>query len=280
MTCAAPEAELLHALAAGTLDGAERDGALTHASSCPDCGPELATLREMVEHVRALHLTPEELVEAAWTGERPPHVLECSSCRGELETLRHVNEDLGPGRRRWGVPHTLAAAFLIASLGLTVFSLGVVKDRSREREAADRRLAEARQRLLDSEKRLEEASSAARLPSLNVPILDLTPDSRLRGSGPSRPQVLELPAGASSATLVLVTRSTRPHDSYALEARDASGRLVFASDGLERSPSYDTLTLSVPRALLAPGVYRITLYGLLSGTREEVEAYPLEVRHK
>lgn len=274
MSCQAPEAELLQALAAGTLSGAEREAVLAHVSACGECRAELPLLNEMVDGLRSLHLTAAELVEAAWSGRRPEHIGECGVCRAELETLLRVNRELRGPRRGFGIPHALAASLLVATLGLAFWNATL----SRRGASTASELAGARERLARAEAALTHRASG-RAPILNVPIVDLEPAIPSRGDAGPTPHVLEYPAGVDQATLILVTRPMPPHASYVLEVRDATSRTVWRSEGLSRS-AYDTLTLSVPRALLPAGSYRFILYGGRDGALHHLEEYTLLVKHR
>lgn len=275
MSCQAREAELLQALAAGTLSEAERRAVLAHAAACQECRAELPLLNEMVDGLRSLHLTGEELVEAAWSGRRPEHLRDCGACSAEVETLRRVNRELVGPRGSFGIPHALAASLLVATLGLGFWNEELRQ--SGASTASD--LAAARERLARTEAQLKQRPRETPAPSLNVPIVDLEPAIPTRSGAAPRPVLLEYPAGVDQATLIIVTRPMRPDTGYVLEVRDAGSRVLWRSEGLTRSP-YDTLTLSVPRALLPPGSYRFILYGGRDGALHHLEEYTLVVKHR
>jgi hypothetical protein len=275
MSCEAREAELIQGLAAGTLSGEERVAAVQHADSCEECRSDLAVLRDMMADLRTLHLTTAELVEAAWSGSRPEHLQDCDRCRDEVDTLVRVNQELRGRRPRFGLPHALAASLLAATLGLGVWN----RELREQGDLASRRLAAAQERLRQSEAERARLLRETPAPQLNVPIVDLEPAIPSRSGVAPRPHQLEFAAGVDSATLILVTRPMRPHPRYLLEVRDASQRIIWRSEGLTRS-AYDTLTLSVPRALLPAGSYRFILYGARDGALEHLEEYVLLVRHR
>ena len=90
----------------------------------------------------------------------------------------------------------------------------------------------------------------------------------------------------SAERLILGLRLSDGIPTAWLDARIAVGPARLSSlvdawrtEGLVRSP-YDTLTLSVPRALLAPGSYRFILYGRRDGALQHLEEYLLVVSHR
>ena len=81
-------------LAAGTLGPAERETALRHAAGCAECRRELEETEAMVNGLRDLHLSVDEIVAAAWDGTRPAHLEHCPRCRDEVALVNGVNADL------------------------------------------------------------------------------------------------------------------------------------------------------------------------------------------
>jgi len=280
VTCEAREAELLQGLAAGTLEREDRTAAEVHVASCAECRADLGVLEEMVGDIRTLHLTPAEVVAAAGAGSAPEHLADCRTCRDEVALVRRVNADLrGQARRRFGVPHGLAASLLVVALGLGTWNLELrARNAAREEE-----LSSTLARLARSEAagpRRGPATPPPASPQLNVPIVDLQPAIPSRGTAPpSVPHVIAFPRGVDLAVLVVVTRPLRPHPSYVLEVRDRGGQTVWRTGGLTRS-GYDTLTLAIPRSLLPAGTYRLILYGARGGALDHLEEYALDVRHE
>lgn len=124
MDCSAPERGLIPFLAAGTLDAAEQAAAAAHARDCEACGAELAAARELLDGLRATHLTADEIVEAAATGEAPAHLDVCPACRAERDALREVNADLAREERRpsfWRRPELAWAAALVLCVPAGLF---------------------------------------------------------------------------------------------------------------------------------------------------------------
>ncbi|MCM2256911.1 MAG: zf-HC2 domain-containing protein [Vicinamibacteria bacterium] len=277
MNCTAPEAELVAGLSTGTLSPSDSEAVRRHLADCEECRVDAAFVAEMAATLRSLHLTERELVAAAWARQRPAHVLDCASCREEYEALLAVDADLRAGQARvpW-VP--VAAALLVAVLGAGLWKLEPRPAVEPVPGAEVARLGEAERRLAQAESRLATLEREAVAPHLNVPIIDLEPNAATRGPAAAG-RLVELAANATTVTFVVVTRPMPPHDSYTLEVLGSAAEPRFVADGLLRSP-YDTLTLSVPRALLPAGEYRFVLYGRRGGDRERVETYAVSVRHR
>lgn len=132
MDCAAPEHGLIPFLAAGTLDEAERAAAAAHARECPVCAAELQEVRTLLEGLRATHLTSDEIVEAAASGAAIAHLDVCSSCRGERDALREVNDALphGPRLPLWRRPELGWAAALVLSVPAALYVAGARREPS------------------------------------------------------------------------------------------------------------------------------------------------------
>lgn len=116
MNCHAPESELLVFRAAGTLSSPESAAVDRHVSTCADCREELAASLELTRGLNSLHLTPEEIVSAAWDPKPIEHLGDCVGCREEVELLRGMNQDLAPSRS-FG-PRTRSALALAAGVAL------------------------------------------------------------------------------------------------------------------------------------------------------------------
>lgn len=103
MICTAPENELLAFWAAGTLSAEEAAQVKSHVAGCAECQTAAAETERLVQGLRALHLTSEEAVAAAWGEGSFKHLDVCARCRDEVETLRAMNRALqSPARSpRW-----------------------------------------------------------------------------------------------------------------------------------------------------------------------------------
>jgi hypothetical protein len=312
MSCAAPEKDLLVFLAAGTLAPSEETAALQHASSCPQCKGDLAEAAQLARGVRSLHLTSEEVVDAAWEGKRPPHLDVCPPCDAEVAAVQRSSEELrgagGPALRlasirtpdqgwsRLGsalsnaaVAYSgMAASILVALfLGQHLQTLRVENQRLREERRAlpqggtAAALAEAQRERAAAARRSDELQAQVVLlsqPRLNVPIANLEPSGARRGGSPAAP-VVEVPEAAGLVTVVLHLEQARQERSYSVEIRDADGRSVWRGGGLLKS-AVDTFTLGLPRTLFPAGAYEIRLSAEEGPRSTLVETYALRLQHR
>ncbi len=134
-----------------------------------------------------------------------------------------------------------------------------------------RRDLEASRRALEDERQaragLTEELARATRPQANVPILFLNPERGAAGE-PS----VRLRRPAAGGWVVLALEVDPPHHSaYRALLRDAAGREVWRGEGLRLS-EMETLSLSLPSSLLAPGdhVLEVTAIG-----RDAAPAEPL-----
>jgi anti-sigma factor RsiW len=120
------------------------------------------------------------------------------------------------------------------------------RDRERERASAAEQLTQARQ------------------PQVNLPILFLNAE---RG-GPSIDEpTIRLRLPSSPGWIVLAPEIDPPHQStYHVILRDAGGREVWRGGDL-RLDERDSLSLSLPSSLLAPGDYTLVVEGLAPGRK-------------
>jgi len=197
------------------------------------------------------------------------HVVACSEC---LENLLDLDQfvEAGAGRGEglaergggaallspFGVGRraamALAASFLVA---VSLLAVWVV----RERTAAD-------------DLRRQVATLSA--PRPDVPIVDLLPDSAVRGEGGGRAPV-ELPADRETFTLVLGLPGTPEPGAFEAELLDAEGRVSWRGP-LEPSP-FGTFTLGLSRRSLEAGEHTIRLYRIDgAGSSEEGPGRPVE----
>jgi hypothetical protein len=311
MSCAAPERDLLVFLAARTLEAGEEKAALQHVASCPECKEDLAEALHLARGVRSLHLTSEEVVDAAWAGTRSAHLDACPQCDADVKAVQRSNEELDrsalPRRLAGGaqaLPWSrlgsalssprLAYSGMAASLALAVIlgqnvnrlqtenrRLVQEQDHSLPQGAPAAALAEAQRERESAERR--SATLQARIdqlsqPQLNVPIVNLEPSGARRGDLSATPKV-ELPAGAGLVTVVLHLDQARKESSYAVEIRDAHGRSVWRGNGLVKS-AFDTFTLALPRTPFPAGLYEIRLSAEHGAGSTLVETYALHLGYR
>jgi hypothetical protein len=125
------------------------------------------------------------------------------------------------------------------------------KQLRRELEASRSDLERERQARASADEKLEDA----RRPQGNVPILFLNPE---RGGGEPTHR-LRLPK--TPGWIVLALEVDPPHrPSYRAVLRDAKGRELWRGDGLQLN-EMETLSLSLPSTLLAPGDYTVEVDG-------------------
>jgi hypothetical protein len=285
MTCAAPERELLPFLAAGSLSDDERQAAITHASGCTECGEELRTGRQLADGLRSLHLTADEVVDAAWSSTRPAHLTECPRCAADVDAITRVNAELGGaalagGRPRlaaaW-VPYLGMAAALVLSVGLG-FRVNALTRENRRLDAAMAGADQVRQErdaARTGRAALEASLERLSQPQVNAPIANLEPAGGLRGPGGGG--VPDVPANATFVTLVLHLVEDTPARNCDVEVTDAQGRLVWKGEGLVKS-ELGTLSLGMPMRLLPRGEYRVRLLAPDGGNKAPVETYAFRVR--
>lgn len=152
---------------------------------------------------------------------------------------------------RWAA--VLAASLSLAVLGLALWSLA----QRHEVTALSQRLAEISR------------------PQPGVAIVDLYPPSAVRRDGVA-PPVVELPAGAGYATLVINLPAGGRQAGYEVEILDSEGHLLWSGGGLEAS-RFGTLRLGLPGGFLPPGEHSLRLYGRAGEERHWIETYPIRV---
>lgn len=112
-------------------------------------------------------------------------------------------------------------------------------------------------------------------PRLNVEISDLVPADQVTRSGD--PEALStVPAGARAYLWLLDVDDLTEYAAYAIEIADDGGTLVWSGETRKRT-SIGNLNVEVPRGYLAPGSYRVTLFGVEAGERKLLEEYRVRV---
>jgi putative zinc finger protein len=131
MDCAAPERELVPFLAAGSLADGDRARVEAHLAGCAGCRSELDACRGLVAGLSAAHLTPDEVVAAAWEDGPPPdHLADCPRCRDEVDAIRATTADLDRARTRpslWRRPELAWAAALALAVPAGLFLAGALR---------------------------------------------------------------------------------------------------------------------------------------------------------
>ena len=104
----------------------------------------------------------------------------------------------------------------------------------------------------------------------------LIPDGNERGGGDAAATVK---AKGDWYSLVPVLMDERPFERYRVELFDAGvrpPRSLWSMSDLQRS-EHATLVVIVPRSFLAPGVYRLAVYGINGAREERINTYTIRV---
>jgi hypothetical protein len=294
-----PTEEELVLATTNELPEVERNRVAAHLMACRDCAEEYSLIRPLKAFAQQ--------AAAAETARQPSGI-----------TIREAGDDRItqlPWWRRFKMdlyyvpaPFAMAALLLLISVALAVWltsirrenrlALGRLEEEVAQRDQAARSatesLDETQRQLEEIRRRYEEERSSGHRdneiaelrraveelsrPQLNAPIIQLEPQSSVRGQ-PSAETVIEVPSGASLFTLVLNVAGQQSHSSYALEILDQSGKIIWQGRGLRRSP-YNTFTVALARRLLPAGQYHIKLYGLDGNRREIVEDFAVRVQYR
>ncbi len=111
-------------------------------------------------------------------------------------------------------------------------------------------------------------------PRINVAVMELYPPGFYRRSGETA--TLDVPAGAGTVHILLSLPQPSAGATFELRITDAAGATVWGGDGLVATEA-NTVSVALPRELVAPGRYRFELSEGPPGTRR-VGDYTLEIR--
>lgn len=232
-----PDADAWIAYHEGELEAAEEERLRGHLVKCPACVSTLLDLDAF-----AGGGDPGELSEleraAAWR-----------AMRSALERQEAPTRAPGLAGGRFAVPWALAASLVAGVLGLALWD-------------AHRTAGELRGTV-----------TALTEPQINVPILDLFPDTATRSGGEA-----QLPAvpPAEFFTLLLALEEPREFPDYEVEILDAGGDVVWSKRGLEMS-DFGNFKLGLSGRFLASGEHQIRLYGVEAGSRELLQDYAFRI---
>jgi hypothetical protein len=219
------------------------------------------------------------------------HYLSCPACLDQLELAEALHqgfrqvagEDVArlTAARQLAVVAWLArlgrsrqAALLVSGLLVLLIVPGLALWRSSrldlalrsaqaagtERHGETARLRADLEQAREEHRRIAGELADARRPQANVPILYLSPE---RGEGDEPTRRLRLPAKPGWVVLSFTLEPPHP-GSYGLVLEGKDGKEIWRESGV-RPDALDTVTLSLPTRLLAPGDYRLVVLGSGSG---------------
>ena len=145
------------------------------------------------------------------------------------------------------LPWSLAAAFLILTLGLLGWNLNL-------------------------RNRLEET----RLPSAEIAMANLAPERPGAERAAEAPVRVEVRPRQRKVFLLLNLGDLREFPEYRMELADAEGRALWAESGVPRQED-GTFLLEIPAEMLAARVYEVRLSGRGEGERAPLAEYSFEV---
>jgi hypothetical protein len=218
----------------GKLSEEEREGVQDHLALCPECTRRLLLLDELpsVPPPREeLRLTGRRL-EAEWALLRERVGLAPWSRPGKPAAPTTVAFPPRPRSRPPAVWALAASLLLVTTLGLAAWV-----------------------------HRLLLRTTALAGPQVQLAVADLVPEgSGPRDSAPAEPAEIRWSAGTERLLLILNLADLQPFPGYRLRVTGAAGQTVWESGDLARSGN-GNFFLTLPRALLPPGAYRLELRG-------------------
>lgn len=253
------ESSVLAQLARGEIDDSQRDEATDHLVSCRDCAEETRLLMRL-----------EREAGAGWD-ELPRIAPPATGGSAPFSRVRAF---------------ALAASLILPLVGITLWQWRAIADlrgrldpppavvgRGSEQPPPPVQEASERPDLAPRVAALEEEIERLSQPQLNPAIIDLEPDV-LRGG--SDTQAIRVSADASLLNLILSTANGAVHPEYALEIRDATGRVIWHGAGLRRSP-YDTFVVALPARLFPGGRYAIRVLGIRGERETLLQQYDVDI---
>lgn len=239
-----PTPEELLAYRDGQLDAAGREVVEAKIAVYPEAARALADLAafpEIEPEPGEPELSDEDL-EARWQAVRP-RLAARPQRSGPAEGLRPK-----PSRGGWSrFGQLAAAAVLVLAAGLTGYVAGRGSGTS--------------------------PTSPTPGPSINVTIAELAP---LEEGGMRSSPAVEMPPSSEELMLVLQLPDTGDLSGHTAEILDAQDTRLWSREGLRPTP-LGTLHLSFPQGILAPGTYRIEIFGQQGGERTRVAIYELQM---
>jgi hypothetical protein len=218
-----------------------------HLVACPDCLEDLLDLDGFVGAGARASRTASEAQSEVDSEAAPEAPAEAEPSRAAPWWLLPVPS--APRRAALA----LAASILVVISGLTVWA---VRERGEAEDLRDR-------------------VAALSAPRPDVPIVDLLPDSAVRGRSEGQVPGVDLPAGEDSYTFVLNLPQVPAVSDFEADLVGPDGRVSWS--GPLRRSIYGTFTLGVPRSSLSTGENEIRLYGVDGGGRRLLETYTVRL---
>lgn len=237
-----PEPDELAAYHDGELPPEREARVQDHLSACRECAGLLLDLEGLADPDFGAGSGVSEVTEKEALWQRLQEEIQPAPHAAPVVPIRRPAIS-SPRSPRW--LQALAATFLMAAVGLSFWV------------ASLRRTVEELSR-----------------PQANAMVLDLySGTSRAEGSPPPVPSI---PRDARLFTVILNPAGHRRYDSYRVEITRAGGGEAWSGGGLQPNP-FGSFSLILPRSALAPGDYRVRLFGRTAANEEPIEEYAFRV---
>ena len=277
----------------GKLPEPVHDSIQAHLTECDVCLETFRDMRDFFESHRADEEMTNEDRLRSWTALWDK--IRDAEMRAHRERVTSVTA------RSW---FTSAPTLAVAALLLIVFGLGVwiVRQRQQQRrlttdlQIAQQRSAqlqaeheslEARNRELEQENLLLQEQGGSRdqprsvqppivtKPEINAPSYDIYARNFTQRSG-NQDEInrIKVPASARTIVLLLNVDGLTPSPDYAVELVNEAGKTIWRARGL-RKGQLGSLTLTMDRSFLGPGMHRLKLYG--RGASKAVAEYLVRI---
>jgi hypothetical protein len=110
-------------------------------------------------------------------------------------------------------------------------------------------------------------------PQANVVALDVFPATVARSAAENQNRLI-IPRQASSVTLILNSQNQSTARLFAIELRDAGGRVGWRNNNLRRYTASD-FTINIPAQMLRTGNYTVNIFALDKGQKLKIETYQI-----
>lgn len=267
--------ELLAAYHFKELSGDEATRVRDHLVRCRECASTLLDLAEFCAPGQeeadrpstAEYVTAESIQESLFRSEPqvPPSLFQRLSAR--IFTPRFV--------------YMVEALSLALILGLAAWIVSLKRENlgliARDAEAT-REIKETRGQRDEARASSEHIEAQSKKPQLNMPVVDLL-SGVARAGGGFGPADVKLSASDTRFALIL-PGPERKYPDYAIEILDPDGATVIDERGLRPDKDAGVFTISLPRELFRPGIYRVNVYGIGEGKRTRVSGGVARISHE